>query len=71
MQISHMSLVYFASRFARTLFARNQDGGGEGGVEKGKRYDLLIHLFIALSLHHFLCGKGKYRRDGKSTTFTH
>ena len=37
MQISHMSLVYFASRFARTLFVRNQNGGGEGGVEKGKR----------------------------------
>ena len=26
-----MSLVYFASRFARTLFARNQEGGGGGG----------------------------------------
>ena len=26
-----MSLVYFAYRFARTLFARNQEGGGGGG----------------------------------------
>ena len=34
-----MSLVYFASRFARTLFARNQEGGGGGGggVGKGKK----------------------------------
>ena len=32
-----MSLVYFASRFARTLFARNQEGGGGGGGwKKGK-----------------------------------
>ena len=31
-----MSLVYFASRFARTLFARNQEGGGGGGWKKGR-----------------------------------
>ena len=32
-----MSLVYFASRFARTLFARNQEGGGGGGGWKKGR----------------------------------
>ena len=32
MQISHLSLVYFPSRFARTFFARNR---GEGGGEEG------------------------------------
>ena len=33
MQISHLSLVYFPSRFARTFFARNRGEGerGRGG----------------------------------------
>ena len=37
-----MSLVYFASRFARTLFARNQEGGGGGGgwkMGRDKKYN--------------------------------
>ena len=44
MQISHMSLVYFASRFARTLFARNQEGGGGGGGV-GKREEIKNIIF--------------------------
>ena len=52
MQISHMSLVYFASRFARTLFAGNQEGGGEGGLlwKKGrdkKHFFFNPFLFVA------------------------
>ena len=37
MQISHLSLVYFPSRFARTFLARNR-GEGErgGGGEEGR-----------------------------------
>ena len=31
---------------------------------------LSTHLFIALSSSQFLCSKGKYRGDGKSTPFT-
>ena len=42
-----MSLVYFASRFARTLFARNQEGGGGGGGV-GKREDKKNIIFNTL-----------------------
>ena len=39
MQISHLSLVYFPSRFARTFFARGGEGergrGGEGRRGRG------------------------------------
>ena len=37
MQISHLSLVYFPSRFARTFFARNRGEGerGRGGRGRG------------------------------------
>ena len=42
-----MSLVYFASRFARTLFARNQEGGGGGGGGGGvgKREEIKNIIF--------------------------
>ena len=33
MQISHLSLVYFPSRFARTFFARNRGEGERRGGE--------------------------------------
>ena len=59
-------------------------GGGEGrgGRGGGRREEinknyflsflihLLNHLYIASSSTQFLCSKGKYRRDGKTTTFT-
>ena len=35
MQISHLSLVYFPSRFARTFFARNRGEGERGGGGRG------------------------------------
>ena len=38
MQISHLSLVYFPSRFARTFFARGGEGERGGGGEEGRGY---------------------------------
>ena len=37
MQISHLSLVYFPSRFARTFFARNRGEGERGRGGEGER----------------------------------
>ena len=60
----------------------SRGGGGKGGRGGGRREEInknyflssLIHLlnhsYIASSSTQFLCSKGKYRRDGKSTTFT-
>ena len=86
MQISRMSLVYYASLSLARQKSGERDGGepGRGGGKGGggrrekinKNYFLsfLIHLlnhsYIASSSTQFLCSKGKYRRDGKSTTFT-
>ena len=49
MQISHMPLVYFPSRFARTLFAGNQEGGG-GWCGKGEEIKKLIFFKIPSNL---------------------
>ena len=49
MQISHMSLVYFSSRFARTLFAGNQEGGGGRGGWCGNREEIRNNYFLILS----------------------
>ena len=57
----------------------SRGGGGRGGgrrEEMNRNYflsfliHLLNHLYIASSSTQFLCSKGKYSRDGKTTTFT-
>ena len=44
-----MPLVYFPSRFARTLFAGNQEGGG-GWCGKGEEIKKLIFFKIPSNL---------------------
>ena len=77
-------MLPFRSHFVREKSGERDGGepgrGGEGGGGRREEINmnyfllflihLLNHLYIASSSTQFLCSKGKYRRDGKTTTFT-
>ena len=68
MQISHLSLVYFPSRFARTFFARNR-GEGErgGGGEEGRGYGASGEIKTNYELFKFSCA-GSLSQQKKMST---
>ena len=83
MQITS-SRLFISLSVSLTLRSREiqeREGGGGRGGEGGRQeinkiyflsflIHISTHIFIALSSSHFLCSKGKYRRDGKSPIFT-
>ena len=64
MQISHLSLVYFPSRFARTFFARNR---GEGERRGGEGCGVSREIKTNYELFKFSCA-GSLSQQMKMST---
>ena len=68
MQISHLSLVYFPSRFARTFFARNRGEGERGGRGRGgEGYGASGELKTNYEIFKFSCA-GSLSQQKKMST---
>ena len=68
MQISHLSLVYFPSRFARTFFARNRGEGERGGRGRGgEGYGASGEIKTNYELFKFSCA-GSLSQQKKMST---
>ena len=71
MQISHLSLVYFPSRFARTFFTRNRGEGergrGEEGGEEGRGYGASGEIKTNYEIFKFSCA-GSLSQQKKMST---